>query len=128
MTSDVALLFNSESLPPVRINTDAQRVEQVIQNILSNAVKFTTAGYILLSYIIEDNFVRISITDTGIGIAKEELLSVFDRFVKLDNFRQGTGMGLTISKIIIEKLGGEIGVNSEVGKGSTFWFTLPLNK
>lgn len=127
MTSDVALLFNPETLPDVRINTDARRIEQVIMNILSNAAKFTSAGHILLSYTIDDEFVRISITDTGIGIDKDAQLAIFDRFVKLNDFKQGTGMGLTISKIIIEKLGGEIGVNSEPEKGSTFWFTLPLN-
>jgi CheY-like chemotaxis protein len=67
------------------------------------------------------------VTDTGIGIAKEKQDTIFDRFVKLDDFRQGTGLGLSICKMIIEKLGGKIGVESERGKGSSFWFTLPLN-
>ena len=74
----------------------------------------------------EGDFVRVSVTDTGIGIDKEKQASVFERFVKLDDFRQGTGLGLSICKMIIEKLGGEIGLRSELGKGSTFWFTLPL--
>ena len=126
MTSDVALLFHGELLPSVRLQTDTQRIEQVLLNLLSNAIKCTNQGFVSLSYEVEGDFVRISVTDTGIGIAKEKQLSVFDRFVKLDDFSQGTGLGLSICKMIIEKLGGEIGVKSVLGKGSTFWFTLPL--
>lgn len=126
MTSDVALLFNADLLPSVRLQTDVQRIEQVLFNLLSNAIKCTNQGFISLSYELEDEFVRVSVTDTGIGIAKEKQASVFERFVKLDEFRQGTGLGLSICKMIIEKLGGEIGLKSQLGKGSTFWFTLPL--
>lgn len=126
MTSDVALLFNGDMLPSVRLQTDVQRIEQVLLNLLSNAIKCTNQGFVSLSYELEDEFVRVSVTDTGIGIAKEKQASVFERFVKLDEFRQGTGLGLSICKMIIEKLGGEIGLKSELGKGSTFWFTLPL--
>lgn len=126
MTSDVALLFNADLLPPVRLQTDVQRIEQVLLNLLSNAIKCTNQGFISLSYELEDEFVKVSVTDTGIGIAKEKQASVFERFVKLDEFRQGTGLGLSICKMIIEKLGGEIGLKSQLGKGSTFWFTLPL--
>ena len=67
-----------------------------------------------------------SVMNTGIGISEEKLESVFERFVKLDDFYQGAGLGLPICKMIVEQLGGEIGVRSELGKGSTFWFTLPL--
>lgn len=126
MTSDVALLFNADLLPSVRLQTDVQRIEQVLLNLLSNAIKCTSQGFISLSYELEDEFVKVSVTDTGIGIAKEKQDSVFDRFVKLDEFKQGTGLGLSICKMIIEKLGGEIGLKSQLGKGSTFWFTLPL--
>ena len=126
MTSDVALLYNGDMLPSVRLRTDTQRIEQVLLNLLSNAIKCTNQGFVSLSYEVEGDFVRVSVTDTGIGIDKEKQASVFERFVKLDDFRQGTGLGLSICKMIIEKLGGEIGLRSELGKGSTFWFTLPL--
>lgn len=128
MTSDVALLYNSDSLPAVRLFTDAQRIEQVVSNFMSNAIKCTSRGFISLSYEVQENKVLVSVTDTGVGIAKEKQGSVFDRFVKLDLFRQGTGLGLAICKMIIEKLGGEIGLKSESGKGSVFWFTLPLTE
>lgn len=126
MTSDVALLFNEATLPSVRLYTDARRIEQVLLNLLTNAIKCTTQGFVMLSYELEDDFVRVSVTDTGIGIPKNKQQSVFDRFVKLNDFKQGTGLGLSICKMIIEKLGGEIGVRSQEGAGSTFWFTLPL--
>lgn len=126
MTSDVALLFHGELLPSVRLQTDTQRIEQVLFNLLSNAIKCTNEGFVSLSYEVEGDFVRVSVTDTGIGIAKDKQEAVFDRFVKLDDFRQGTGLGLSICRMIVEKLGGEIGLRSELGKGSTFWFTLPL--
>lgn len=128
MTSDVALLFNADSLPSLRLLTDAQRVEQVISNFLSNAIKCTSKGFISLSYEVQEEFVRVSVTDTGIGIDKPHQEHVFQRFVKLNEFVQGTGLGLAICKMIVEKLGGEIGVNSQLGKGSTFWFTLPLKE
>lgn len=126
MTSDVALLFHGDSLPSVRLQTDMQRVEQVLLNLLSNAIKFTNQGFVSLSYGVEEDFVRISVTDTGVGIAKDKQDAVFERFVKLDEFKQGTGLGLSICRMIIERLGGEMGLRSELGRGSTFWFTLPL--
>lgn len=127
MTSDVALLYNSFLLPSVRLMTDAQRVEQVLSNLLSNAIKCTQKGFISISYEVKDEYVQISVTDTGSGIPVEKQANIFERFVKLDEFRQGTGLGLSICKMIVEELGGDIGVISEPGKGSTFWFTLPLN-
>ena len=126
MTSDVALLYNSVAMPSVRLWIDPHRVEQVLLNLLSNAIKFTSKGFISLFYEVEDMFVRVSVMDTGIGIPEDKLESVFERFVKLDDFYQGAGLGLPICKMIVEQLGGEIGVRSELGKGSTFWFTLPL--
>ncbi len=126
MTSDVALLYNSVAMPSVHLWIDPHRVEQVLLNLLSNAIKFTSKGFISLFYEVEDMFVRVSVMDTGIGIPEDKLESVFERFVKLDDFYQGVGLGLSICKMIVEQLGGEIGVRSELGKGSTFWFTLPL--
>ena len=126
MTSDVPLLYNSVAMPSVRLWIDPHRVEQVLLNLLSNAIKFTSKGFISLFYEVEDMFVRVPVMDTGIGISEEKLESVFERFVKLDDFYQGAGLGLPICKMIVEQLGGEIGVRSELGKGSTFWFTLPL--
>ena len=126
MTSDVALLYNSVAMPSVRLWIDPHRVEQVLLNLLSNAIKFTSKGFISLFYEVEDMFVRVSVMDTGIGISEEKLESVFERFVKLDDFYQGAGLGLPICKMIVEQLGGEIGVRSELGKGSTFWFTFRL--
>lgn len=128
MTSDVALLYNADSLPSIRILTDPQRVEQVLLNLLSNAIKCTTVGFISISYELCENFVKVSVTDTGVGIPPEKQACVFERFVKLDDFRQGTGLGLSICKMIVGRLGGEIGLQSELGRGSTFWFTLPLNQ
>lgn len=128
MTSDVALLYNSELLPSVSLMTDAKRVEQVLSNLLSNAIKCTHKGFVSISYEVEGDFVRISVSDTGSGIPADKQKSIFERFVKLDEFSQGTGLGLSICKMIVSRLGGDIGVTSELGKGSTFWFTLPLSK
>lgn len=89
MTSDVALLYNSVAMPSVRLWIDPHRVEQVLLNLLSNAIKFTSKGFISLFYEVEDMFVRVSVMDTGIGISEEKLESVFERFVKLDDFYQG---------------------------------------
>ncbi|MEG2066454.1 MAG: ATP-binding protein [Tannerellaceae bacterium] len=119
-----------ESLPDCTLFTDYKRISQVISNLLSNAVKFTSTGTITLTYKQEEkeSFVRIEVIDTGVGIAKEHQAAIFERFVKVNNFKQGTGLGLCICKTIVETLGGKIGVESEPGKGSTFWFTLPLGE
>ena len=92
MTSDVALLYNSVAMPSVRLWIDPHRVEQVLLNLLSNAIKFTSKGFISLFYEVEDMFVRVSVMDTGIGISEEKLESVFERFVKLDDFYQGLSL------------------------------------
>ncbi len=105
--------------------TDRNRLHQVISNFVNNAVKFTSRGSIRVAYEVSDKEVKVSVTDTGIGICPENALLVFDRFVKLNGFVQGTGLGLPICKNIIEQMGGLIGVDSEQGKGSCFWFTLP---
>ena len=122
----VELLFEP-TLPSCIIVSDPNRLHQVISNFVSNASKFTTMGSIRIGYDKPDaGRLRIYVSDTGIGIAPEACKKVFDRFIKLNSFVQGTGLGLSISKSIIEQLGGTIGVDSELGKGSTFWFTLPV--
>ena len=120
MTSDVALLYNSVAMPSVHLWIDPHRVEQVLLNLLSNAIKFTSKGFISLFYEVEDMFVRVSVMDTGIGIPEDKLESVFERFVKLDDFYQGVGLGLPICKMIVEQLGGEIGVRSVPLSGSPY--------
>ena len=108
-------------------NTDKKRVHQLILNFISNAIKFTNNGSIRLSYKIADsNNIMFTVTDTGIGISKDNIDKVFDRFVKFNSFIQGTGLGLSICNSIIEQMNGQIGVDSEKDKGSCFWFSLPL--
>lgn len=122
---EVKLIFDN-SLPTVIIHTDPQRIIQVITNFVNNAIKFTSEGSITIAYEVEKDKVKVSVKDTGIGISENDRVRVFERFIKINEFHQGTGLGLTISKTIVEYLGGSIGVDSEIGKGSTFWFTLPL--
>ena len=125
MPENVRLECDFDSLPDIIIHTDPKRITQVISNLISNAAKFTEKGSITLSYRIVEKHVLVEVTDTGIGISPQDLNSIFERFVKVNSFKQGTGLGLTICKTIIEALGGTIGVDSEPGKGSRFWFTLP---
>ena len=110
------------------VNADLLRIEQVIVNFLTNAIKFTKKGSITLSTICcpDSDTVEVSVTDTGIGISNEDANTVFDRFNQVDKMGRGAGLGLSISKNIIELSGGEIGVDSEEGKGSKFWFRLPI--
>lgn len=121
----VTMICNIDALPDITLHTDPKRVAQVISNLLSNAVKFTEQGHISLSYSLKDNHVLFEICDTGIGISSKYIDSIFERFIKVDSFKQGTGLGLSICKTIVKALNGDIGVNSTPGKGSCFWFTLP---
>ena len=111
---------------PCFILGDKGRLTQVITNFINNAVKFTAEGSITLSYAVEGTSIRFAVEDTGSGIDKEHLDNIFERFVKLNSFVQGTGLGLSISKSIVEQMGGQIGVESEPGKGACFWFTVPM--
>lgn len=109
------------------IHTDAERVKQVLHNLMTNSLKFTSKGTIHVGCKQIDSYsLKFYVKDSGIGIASKNLDVVFDRFVKLDPFSQGTGLGLSICKSLINGMGGTIGVESELGEGSCFWFTLPI--
>ncbi len=108
------------------IHTEQTRLTQVISNLLNNAVKFTKEGSIRFGYKLRnENQLYFYVTDTGTGISKDQLENIFGRFIKLNNFVQGSGLGLSLCQTIVKNMGGEIGVESEPGKGSTFWFTIP---
>ena len=123
--SAVELRFDENS-PQIVIDADKNRIVQVLSNFLTNALKFTTKGSITLSYSLEDeNQVRFCVTDTGKGIPDEQKHEIFNRFVKLDSFVQGAGLGLSICQSLVNRMGGKIGVESREGDGSCFWFTHP---
>ena len=112
----------------LQMEGDPNRIMQIITNFITNATKFTHAGEIRFGFEREGENVRVYVKDTGIGIEKEKVGHTFERFVKLNSFVQGTGLGLSICRMIIEKIGGEIGVTSEFGKGSTFYFIIPCTE
>lgn len=122
----VELIFEPSD-EEISIASDKNRIFQVISNLIGNAFKFTTKGSISYGYRREGENIVFHVTDTGTGIAPEKIGKVFERFVKANNFAQGTGLGLAICKTIIERLGGNISVTSELDKGTTFTFTLPAN-
>jgi signal transduction histidine kinase len=118
-----------ENLPPV--NVDYHRVSQILHNLLSNAIKYTPeGGKITISAKQEDKWVKVSVTDNGKGISDADLPNMFERFYRVDKSRArtggGSGLGLTIAKRLVEAHGGTIAVQSEIGKGSSFFFTLPV--
>ena len=123
----VAMICDLDALPDKILYTDPKRVTQVISNLLSNAIKFTEQGHISLSYSVKEDHVLFEVSDTGIGVSAAHIDTIFERFTKVDSFRQGTGLGLSICKTIVKALQGEIGVDSTPGKGSRFWFTLPCD-
>jgi signal transduction histidine kinase len=124
--------FQKENpLPSLLVTIDNERIQQVITNFVTNAVKNTHQGHIRVGYRVETSdktSLYVYCEDTGSGIPEDAQAHIFERFVKLNEFVQGTGLGLSICKVIIEKCGGEIGVQSEVGKGSTFWFRIPIEE
>ena len=124
--------FQSDSpCESLMVNIDKSRIQQVITNFVTNAVKYTHQGHIRVGYRPEERNGRQGIyvycEDTGAGIPEDQLTRVFERFVKLNDYVQGTGLGLSICKAIIERCEGEIGVQSTVGQGSTFWFWIPVS-
>jgi CheY-like chemotaxis protein/two-component sensor histidine kinase len=125
--NDVKITFESNPNRNI-ITSDRNRLHQILSNFINNAIKFTEKGSITIGYDIDGNHVRFYCKDTGIGITKEQQPSIFERFVKLNSFIKGTGLGLAICQSIVHQMNGEIGVDSEPGKGSTFWFTIPYIK
>ena len=109
------------------INTDVSKLTEIVNNLMQNAVKFTQKGCITLGYDLQEgDHLRIWVKDTGKGIPEADQSKIFDRFVKLDEYIPGTGLGLSVAKSHATSLGGTIGVDSHVGMGSFFWVDLPL--
>ena len=109
------------------LHTDFGRLREIVANYMSNAIKFTTKGHVSVNMEKRDNgHVRISVSDTGKGIPEEAYNRIFDRFVKLDDFVQGAGLGLSVCRSYAFSLGGTVGVKSIVGEGSTFWVDIPM--
>ncbi len=107
------------------VELDPSRIKQILNNLISNALKNTVEGFVEVVCETVDNGIVLRVTDTGSGIPQDKIDRIFERFEKVDSFVQGAGLGLAICKSIVEKMGGEIGVESEVGKGTTFRLTLP---
>lgn len=107
------------------VTLDRNRMSQVITNFVTNAIKFTSQGHIKMDYLYVDGGIKVEVEDTGIGIESEKISKVFERFYKLNDFAQGTGLGMSICKAIMDAQNGKIGVDSEFGKGSTFWAWFP---
>ena len=111
----------------VTVYTDPARLSQVINNLVNNAIKFTSEGNIRIGYRPSaSGYVNIFVEDTGTGMSREVLEHIFDRFYKGDSFKQGTGLGLSICKTIVKRFEGKIEVTSTPGKGTCFTITLPL--
>ncbi|MBD9100267.1 MAG: PAS domain-containing sensor histidine kinase [Bacteroides caccae] len=108
------------------VSGDWNRIIQIISNLLSNATKFTPKGEIHFGYREKEDFVEFYVKDSGIGIPAERVATIFQRFGKINDFVQGTGLGLTLCRMLVEKMGGRIWLRSQEGKGSRFYFTLPL--
>jgi PAS domain S-box-containing protein len=114
------------------IVTDGTKLSQIISNLICNAIKFTEKGYVKVSYTLKDNFIEFCVSDTGIGIPQKYHEKVFERFYQVDEtfsrFHEGTGLGLAISKAYVEILGGKIWLSSQPDQGSSFFFTIPLER
>lgn len=126
MTPEVTLLL--DECPPLVMETDRNRLTQILTNLLNNAIKHTNAGHIRFGYTLQDNQVCFFVEDTGEGIPNDQLERIFSRFVQLSSWSKGVGLGLAISRGLTEKMGGRIDVESEVGKGSVFRVTLPVKR
>ena len=125
MPDNVALIAPKDS-PECQIYSDRMRLTQVISNFLNNAIKYTSEGCIILAYEIIGDEIKFSVTDTGDGMSQEIQAHIFDRFYKGNTFKQGTGLGLSICETIVNRLGGRIGVNSELAKAVRFGLHIPI--
>lgn len=128
---NINFLIINEIDPKLTISTDEGRLRQILDNLIGNAIKFTPSGTITLNAKKEGEAVYFSVEDTGIGISIDQQTTIFERFMQAEHDHRmnfgGTGLGLAISKNLIELLGGSISVESELGKGSTFYFHIPVN-
>ena len=115
---------------PIKMSTDKIRLSEILTNLIDNAIKFTEKGYVKVKARKQEDSVLVEIIDTGLGIAKDEKSKLFEKFYQISTPSksevQGTGLGLSITKQMVELLGGKIDFKSELGKGSTFYFTLPI--
>jgi signal transduction histidine kinase len=120
------------TLPHLFLESDALRLEQILRNLISNAIKFTNEGFVKFGARLIDGETTFYVKDTGIGIRPENQAKIFDRFVKVEegakNLYRGTGIGLFLSKQLVQKLGGRIWIHSDLGEGATFYFTIDTNK
>lgn len=116
------------SLQELTLHTDAARLQQVLINLLINASKFTPEGSITLSMELQEEMVLFSVTDTGCGISPEQRAKVFNRFEKLNEHAQGSGLGLSICQLIIQEMGGRIWIDPDYNEGARFCFTHPLHR
>ncbi len=127
--NDVSFVIDEKSPQDITILTDKNRLTQVISNLIGNSFKFTKQGTITFGFRKGiDSTISFFVKDTGMGMQKEKASKIFDRFTKLNDFVQGSGLGLSICKTIVEKLGGTISVETEEGKGSKFLVVLPLKE
>ena len=128
LKSDAVKLEFVAPTEPCFAHIEKNRLSQLIINLVTNAIKFTRQGSIRFGYKRQNDELYFYVTDTGCGIPSDKQESVFGRFIKLNSFAQGTGLGLSICQTLVDHMGGKIGVESEEGKGATFWFTLPYKQ
>jgi len=128
---NLTLEYKKPTSPLPQVTVDPDRIREVINNLVGNAIKFTRTGGIAISHQIKDNFIHTHVTDTGQGIASEDLQNLFKKFTQAKSSTSksaGSGLGLYVSKIIMNQFGGDIAVVSQVGQGSTFTFSIPIKK